>query len=124
MTDGSPRPPATAAPRAASESPPRRARPRIRVPGPFAVLAGSLGAFFAALGVLALQDRGAASDVSAQPLAIAPRQVVVRRVVLTRIVIHERPRGRRTRTTTSAAPAPAPPAPAAPAPAPVTTRSS
>jgi hypothetical protein len=92
-------------------------RPRIRVPGPFAVIAGSLGVFFAILGLLAARERLA---VVAEPVATAappPRRVIERRVVLTRIVVHRRPANAPGPAATASAPRSAPPAPAAPAPA-------
>ena len=134
-------------PRAAT---PRPARAPIKKPGPFPVIAGSLGLFFATTAWLGFQMRAGADPAigKGEPVVLAaaspaPRQVIKRRVVITRIVEH---RPRRAPSTPAApaapaasapapasasAPAPAPaapaPAPAAPAPqpqAPLTTRSS
>jgi hypothetical protein len=95
----------------------RPARPRIKPPGPFGVLAAASGAFFALVGGFAIQERLA--PAAAQPVAAAPPSVVVRRVIVTRVVTDKRrTRPRAPATTTSAAPAPAP------ASAPLTTRTS
>ncbi len=116
-------------------------RPAIRKPGPFPVIAGSLGLFLAFVAVLAFQLRAGADPAigagKPEPVAAAaspaPRRVLIRRGIVTRIVGH-RSRGGKAPTASAAppttssapsAPAPAPAAPApAPAPAPMTTQSS
>ena len=113
---------------------PRKREP-IKKPGPFPVMAGSAGLFFAIAALLAFQMRAGADPALGKPKPVVvaqatpePRKVLIRRVIVTRIVEH-RPRRGATRTTTpaasgsGAAPAPsapqaAAPAPAAPAPAP------
>ncbi|HEY6887185.1 MAG TPA: hypothetical protein VI300_05370, partial [Solirubrobacter sp.] len=113
----------------------------IRKPGPFPVVAGSFGLFFAITALLAVQMREGADPALGEPkpqllaAAPAPRRILVRRVIVTRIV-EDRPRRAATpRAGSSAAQGGAPsnsrppsvspgtPAPA-PAPAPLTTRSS
>ena len=128
--------------------PKRPAKPRIRKPGPLAVIAGSFGLFFAITALLAFQMRRGADPALGGPkpqvvasATVAPRQIVVRRVIVTRIVEH---RPRRASAPTGSAPAgggsepgagsapapsgggsaPAVPTAPAPAPAPLTTRSS
>jgi hypothetical protein len=101
------------------------------------VFAPALGAFFAALALLAFQVRAGQDPAlgPAEPAAQAqpqPRRVLIRRVIK-RVVVHHPPttsaapaaaQTSRPRTTASApAPARAPAAPA-PAPAPLTTQSS
>ena len=113
---------------------PRKREP-IKKPGPFPVMAGSAGLFFAVAALLAFQMRAGADPALGKPKPVvvaqatpAPRKVLIRRVIVTRIVEH-RPRRGATQTTTpapsgsGAAPAPSAPqasapAPAAPAPAP------
>jgi hypothetical protein len=124
---------------AATMTEPAPPRERIKPPGPFMVIAGSLGLFLALLSLLAFQLRtgrdpaiGKGSQTVASTAA-APRRVLIRRVIITRVVTHVRrddatpareaaPAPRSAPAT--AAPAQAAPAPAAPAPAPLTTRSS
>jgi hypothetical protein len=118
---------------------PRRAA--IRKPGPFPVIAGSLGLFLAVTALLAFQMRAGADPALGEPQVVAaaspaPRKLLIRRVIITRVVEHRRRRddggsaavqaAPRTNTAARApaAAAPAPVAPAAPAPAPLTTRSS
>ena len=100
-------------------------RAPVKKPGPFPVIAGSLGLFLAIVAWLAFQMRAGADPAlgAGEPVVVqaapAPRQVLVRRVIVTRIVDGQ--------PGTPAAEAPADPAPAAPAPAPaapLTTRSS
>ncbi|HEX6023476.1 MAG TPA: hypothetical protein VFZ00_15890, partial [Solirubrobacter sp.] len=117
-------------------APPRAAATK---PGPFPVIAMSLGLFLAIVAVLAFQMRAGADPAlgKGEPVQVAaatpaPRKVLIRRVIVTRIVEHRE--GRRRPAPAAAAPpastsnpAPAAPAPApAPAPAapPMTTRSS
>ena len=93
-------------------------RARVHRPGPFPVIAGTLGVFLVVLTLLAFQSRAArdtAIGASPQPLAAvapAPRRVLIRRVIVTRVVT----RVRRDPPAAVAAPAPryvaATPAPA------------
>jgi hypothetical protein len=125
---------------AATMTEPAPPRERIKPPGPFMVIAGSLGLFLALLSLLAFQLRtgrdpalGKGSQTVASTAA-APRRGRMRpRLIITRVVTHVRrddatpareaaPAPRSAPAT--AAPAQAAPAPAAPAPAPLTTRSS
>ena len=100
------------------------------------VFGAALGAFFAALALLAFQVRAGEDPALGQPTAQAqsaqPRRVLIRRVI-ERVVVHHPAQSSAgaepaapAPATTSSAPAPAPePAPApAPAPAPLTTQSS
>jgi hypothetical protein len=112
--------------------PPRRppAKPRAGW-----VFGGALGAFFAALALLAFQVRAGEDPAlgPAQPVAAVqkqqPRRILIRKVIK-RVVIHHPASNSSApalapRTTTSApAPAPAPAPEPAPAPAPLTTQSS
>ena len=109
-------------------APPRRPSK----PSSMWVFAPALGAFFAALALLAVQVRaghdpalGPAEPVAQQP-APRPRRVLVRRVIR-RVVVHHPPAGSPSFSSPAAVqpsgpetatPAPAPAAPAAPAPAP------
>jgi hypothetical protein len=103
---------------------------RISRPGPEWVFGGAVGAFFAALALLAVQVRAGADPAlgPAEPAAQAPsqpREIVLRRVI--RRVVVDPPRAARSADAAAvAAPEPAAPAPepAAPAPAPLTTQSS
>jgi hypothetical protein len=145
--------PAASAPRVDHDAPtaklpalPRdaaRKREPIKRPGPFPVIAGSAGLFFAVAALLAFQMRAGADPAlgAGEPQVVAqatpaPRKVLIRRVIVTRIV-EFRPRrddggpAPATPRSTSSAPAPAAPARAAPAPAapapapaPLTTQSS
>jgi hypothetical protein len=115
---------------------PQAARPRKPAAG--WVFGAALGAFFAALALLAFQVR-AGEDPALGPAPAAqqakPRQVLIRRVIK-RVVVHHPPDSAAAppaavRTSApapaTAAPAPAAPAPPAPAPAapaPLTTQSS
>ena len=114
--------PAVPKPRAAKREP-------IKKPGPFPVIAGSAGLFFAIAALLAFQMRAGADPAlgKRKPVVVAqatpaPRKVLVRRVIVTRIVEHRPRRGDAAddaaRRGSGAAPAaPSAPAPAAPAPA-------
>ena len=106
---------------------PRRAAPPQR-PSAGWVFAPALGAFFAALALLAFQVRAGQDPAlgPAQPAAqVQPkrRRILVRRVI-ERVIVHDAPadapevRTAAPRTTTTAPPQPAP------APAPLTTQSS
>jgi pyruvate dehydrogenase E2 component (dihydrolipoyllysine-residue acetyltransferase) len=117
---------------------------RRRKPAPGWVFGGALGAFFAALALLAVQVRAGNDPALGEPTPksvaaadVRPRKVIVKRKVIKRIVVHHpRPAAAATASTraaptvsapatTSAPSAPAPAAPApAPAPAPLTTQSS
>jgi pyruvate dehydrogenase E2 component (dihydrolipoamide acetyltransferase) len=124
-----------------TEPTPALQRAAIRTPGPFPVIAGSLGLFLAVTALLAFQMRAGADPALGEPQAVAaaspaPRKVLIRRVIITRVVEHRRRRDGGSSAPVQAAPrtitaapapaaaAPAPAAPAAPAPAPLTTRSS
>ena len=115
--------------------PPPKREP-VKKPGPFPVIAGSAGLFFAVAALLGVPDAGRGGPGAREGQAVvvaqatpAPRKVLVRRVIVTRIVEHRPRRGGGRHGGTRAAPrrrpplrAPAPaapaPAPAAPAPAP------
>ncbi len=102
-----------------------RKRAPITKPGPFPVIAGSAGLFFAIAAFLAFQMRAGADPalgagkpvVVAQATTPAPRKVLVRRVIVTRIVEH-RPR----RDDGAAAPAAPRSTSSAPAPRPLPPR--
>jgi hypothetical protein len=133
-------------PAEAGRRPPADARRRPSKPPAGWVFAPALGAFFAALALLAFQVRAGQDPAlgPAEPAAAQaqpkPRRILIRRVI-ERVVVHHPPTGtpapaqtREPAATTSApapattsAPAPAAPAPApepAPAPAPLTPHSS
>ena len=101
-----------------------RARAAAGKPGPAGLMLGSLGAFFVALAVLAVQVR-AGGDPALGPAKPAAERVIVHRVVLRRVVV-TRPAPRSSAPAASdasgsvapSAPAPSAPAPSAPAPAP------
>ena len=111
---------------------PRPKREPVKKPGPFRVIAGSAGLFFAIVALLAFQMRAGADPAlgKGKPVVVAqatpaPRKVLVRRVVVTRIVEHRPRRGsaaaaapRSTGSAPAAPAAPSAPAPSAPAPAP------
>ncbi|MDA0142610.1 hypothetical protein OJ962_34310, partial [Solirubrobacter sp. CPCC 204708] len=99
----------------------RAARPPIKKPGAFPVIAGSCGLFFAILALLGFQMRAGKDPAigKGEPVQLAaatpqPRQIIRRRVIITRIVEH-RPR----RAPATSAPATgggsAPASPSAPA---------
>ena len=79
---------------------PRPKREPIKKPGPFPVIAGSAGLFFAVVALLGFQMRAGADPAlgKGKPVVVAqatpaPRKVLVRRVVVTRIVEHRPRRG-------------------------------
>ena len=80
------------------------------------VSGGTLGAFLAVFGALAV----AGDEPAAEPVAAKPGEIVVRRVI-TRVVVHHAAPIRRSPSPAAVRPAPAAPAPA---PAPLTTQSS
>jgi hypothetical protein len=133
-TDAGARAPRGAAGGGGGDEPTRRGparKPPTKPPAGW-VFAPALGAFFAALTLLAFQVRAGQDPAlgPAEPVAQAqpkPRRILIRRVIR-RVVVHHPPTGSpaavgaRQPATTSAAPAaasaPAAPAAAAPAPAP------
>lgn len=82
---------------AATMTDPAPRREPIRKPGPFPVIAASLGLFLAITALLAFQMRAGADPAlgegEPQLVAVAspaPRKVLIRRVIVTRIVEHRR----------------------------------